>query len=161
MLRSAPLRSVGIWCMQGRKFRILQGESSRIQRLPWYWSAHLMILRCVVNVVFLVAPTSPTKRSNSLPRGGEVRKIDASPVYRTEPPPRVPPQPQMGAASRLGKVHVLWCGVKNHQQSILGAKPMLRTVTNSKSDGKVQVFTDSKHLSAGSNLTNTLYVPFA
>ncbi|VDM67647.1 unnamed protein product [Strongylus vulgaris] len=59
--------------------------------------------------MFLVAPTSPTKRSSSLPRGGgvgEARKIEPPPMYRTEPP-RVPPQPQMGAASRLGKMHVL------------------------------------------------------
>ncbi|KAL6740207.1 hypothetical protein Aduo_013586 [Ancylostoma duodenale] len=80
------------------------GTARRAQP-PRYTEPELQELEDAIEsmTVTNVAPTSPTKRSNSLPRGGggDVRKIDPPPVYRTEPPPRVPPQPQMGAASRL------------------------------------------------------------
>ncbi|XGW32059.1 hypothetical protein V3C99_010328 [Haemonchus contortus] len=84
------------------------GTTRRVPPPPRYAEPELQELEAAIESMAAtnVAPTSsPTKRSNSLPRGGggssEARKIDLPPVYRTEPPLRVPPQPQMGAASRL------------------------------------------------------------
>ncbi|KAK6046891.1 hypothetical protein COOONC_15604 [Cooperia oncophora] len=88
------------------------GTTRRVPPPPRYAEPELQELEAAIESMAAtnVAPTSsPTKRSNSLPRGGggssETRKVDAPSAYRTEPPPhRIPPQPQMGAASRLGKV---------------------------------------------------------
>ncbi|KAK6749919.1 hypothetical protein RB195_002121 [Necator americanus] len=79
--------------------------TTRRPQPPRYTEPELQELEAAIESMTAsnAAPTSPTKRSNSLPRGGggEAKKIDPPPVYRTEPAPRIPPQPQMGAASRL------------------------------------------------------------
>ncbi|CAJ0601058.1 unnamed protein product [Cylicocyclus nassatus] len=81
------------------------GTTRRNQPPPRYTEPEIQELEAAIESMTAtnVAPASPTKRSSSLPRGGglgEARKIEPPPMYRTEPP-RVPPQPQMGAASRL------------------------------------------------------------
>ncbi|WKY05140.1 hypothetical protein Q1695_005843 [Nippostrongylus brasiliensis] len=92
------------------------GTTRRVPPPPRYAEPELQELEAAIESMAAtnVAPTSsPTKRSNSLPRGrgnsgSEVRKNatdqQSSTIYRTEPPSsssRIPPQPQMGAASRL------------------------------------------------------------
>ncbi|KJH43901.1 hypothetical protein DICVIV_10086 [Dictyocaulus viviparus] len=81
------------------------GSSRRIQP-PRYAEPELQELEAAIeSMACSVAPTSsPTKRSSSLPRtgGSETKRIEQPSVYRTEPTSRVPPQPQMGAASRIG-----------------------------------------------------------